>query len=181
MEERAWYIIQTYAGLEDAARRNIERRIVSMDMEEYFFDMLIPEQITIEKKKNGETKEVKTKIFPGYIFIDMIVTDETWFMVRNTPMVTGFLGSSGGGSKPVPLLDEEILPILKRCGKLQEKPFECEVGDTVEILAEAFVGNVGKIKSIDNDRRIVVVEIDMFGRSVDAEVEFSDVKKVEEN
>lgn len=179
MEERAWYIIQTYAGLEDAAKRNIERRIVSMDMEEYFFGMLIPETVTTEKKKNGEVKEVHTKTFPGYIFIDMIVTDETWFMVRNTPMVTGFLGSSGGGSKPVPLLEEEINPILKSCGMLEEKPFECNVGDDVEIIGEAFYGNIGKIKAIDNDKRLVTVEVDFLGRTMDAEIDFSDVRKVE--
>lgn len=179
MEERAWYIIQTYAGLEDAAKRNIERRIVSMDMQEYFFGLLIPETISYEKKKNGEQKEIHTKIFPGYIFVDMIVTDETWFMVRNTPMVTGFLGSSGGGSKPVPLLDEEINPILKSCGLLQDKPFECQVGDKVEIIGEAFYESIGTIKSIDNEKRLVLVEVDFLGRTMDAEIDFSDVKKID--
>jgi len=179
MEERAWYIIQTYAGLEDAALRNIQRRIVSMNMEEYFFNTLIPEQISYETKKNGEKKEIHTKIFPGYIFIDMIVTDETWFMVRNTPMVTGFLGSSGGGSKPVPLLEEEITPILKSCGIYEEKPFECVVGDKVEIYGEAFNGSIGNIKSIDNEKRLVIVEIDFFGRANEVEVGFDDVRKVD--
>ena len=179
MEERAWYIIQTYAGLENAAKTNIERRIVSMNMEEYFFGMLIPEEVTYEKKKDGETKEIHTKIFPGYIFIDMIVTDETWFMVRNTPMVTGFLGSSGGGSKPVPLLEEEINPILKKCGLLQAKPFECQVGEKVEIIGEAFYGSYGVITSIDNDKKMVHLDVDFFGRTTDVELEFSEVKKIQ--
>ena len=177
MEERAWYIIQTYAGMENAAKTNLLRRVQSMNMEEYVFQVLIPETITYETKKNGEKKEIATKKFPGYIFIDMIVTDDTWFMVRNTPMVTGFLGSSGGGSKPVPLLEEEINPILKECGMLQEKPFECEVGDVVQIMAGPFVNYSGKIESIDNNSRKVIVLIDVFGRESQVEMDFDDVKK----
>ena len=99
--ERAWYVIQSYAGCENAAKTNLERRIKSLNMEDYIFRVLIPETVRVEKKKNGELKEVVEKPFSGYVFVDMIVTDETWFMVRNTPMVTGFLGSSGGGAKPV--------------------------------------------------------------------------------
>lgn len=178
MEDRAWYIIQTYAGLENAAKTNIERRIKSMNMEDYFFNLLVPEEVTMEKKKNGELKEIHTKTFPGYVFIEMIVTDETWFMVRNTPMVTGFLGSSGGGSKPVPLLDEEIIPILKNCGMLKEQPFECQEGDKVEIIGEAFYGSEAIIKSINYDKKKVSVEIFFIGRNVEAELDFSEVKKL---
>ncbi|MFA5543922.1 MAG: transcription termination/antitermination NusG family protein, partial [Bacilli bacterium] len=87
--ERAWYVVQTYSGLESAAKRNLENRIESMNMQDYIFQVLVPEETSMERKKNGELKEVITKPFPGYVFIDMIVTDETWFMVRNTPMVTG--------------------------------------------------------------------------------------------
>ena len=110
--ERAWYVIQSYSGCENAAKVNLERRIKSMNMENYIFQVLIPETVRYEKKKNGEMKEIVEKQFPGYIFVDMIVTDESWFIVRNTPMVTGFLGSSGGGAKPVPLLPEEIIHVL---------------------------------------------------------------------
>jgi len=123
MSERAWYIIQTYSGCENAAKKNIDRRIESMDMEELIFKVLVPEETVIERKKNGEPKEVSIKPFPGYVFIDMIVTDDSWFMIRNTPMVTGFLGSSGGGAKPVPLSEEEMVPILKLCGMSNEKVF----------------------------------------------------------
>ena len=114
--ERAWYIIQSYAGMEYAAKRNLERRIVSMNMEDYIFNVLIPEEIHMEKKPNGEMKEVIENPYPGYIFVDMIVTDESWFIVRNTPMVTGFLGSSGGRAKPVPVPPHEMIPILKKSG-----------------------------------------------------------------
>ena len=108
MNERAWYVVQTYSGCENAAKKNLERRIESMDMGDLIFKVLVPEEKQIERKKNGELKEVLVKPFPGYVFIDMIVTDESWFMVRNTPMVTGFLGSSGGGTKPVPLLMRKL-------------------------------------------------------------------------
>ncbi len=177
MEERAWYIIQTYSGMENAAKTNLERRIKSMNMEDYFFQVLIPEEKTYETKKNGEKKEIITKTYPGYIFIDMIVTDETWFMVRNTPMVTGFLGSSGGGSKPVPLLDEEIIPILQKCGIKQTEPFECKVGDTVRIVSGTFANQTGKIDAIDMEKRQVKVLIDFFGRPTPADLDFAEVKK----
>lgn len=177
MEDRAWYIIQTYAGMENAAKTNLERRIKSMDMEDYIFQVLVPETKTYEKKKNGELKEIITKTYPGYLFIDMIVTDETWFMVRNTPMVTGFLGSSGGGSKPVPLLDEEINPILKACGINNDKPFDCEVGDVVLIKSGPFVNSTGKIGQINLDSRKVYVLVDVFGRESSVELDFDDVEK----
>ncbi len=175
MEERAWYIIQTYAGMENAAKTNLERRIKSMDMEDYIFQVLVPETITYEKKKNGELKEIVTKTYPGYLFIDMIVTDDTWFMVRNTPMVTGFLGSSGGGSKPVPLLDEEINPILKACGINNDKPFDCEVGDTVLIKSGPFVNSTGKVDQINLYSRKVYVLVDVFGRESSVELDFDEV------
>jgi transcriptional antiterminator NusG len=177
MEERAWYIIQTYSGLENAAKTNIERRVKSMNMEEYIFQVLVPEEKKIEKKKNGELKEVVTKIYPGYVFIDMIVTDDTWFMVRNTPMVTGFLGSSGGGSKPVPLLDEEIIPILKMCGLTEDVKFEAKVGDKVKIISGAFANQYGTVDAIDLEKRQVTVLIDFFGRPTPADLDFAEVKK----
>jgi len=177
MEERAWYIIQSYSGMENAVKTNLERRIKSMNMEEFFFQVLIPETKRYEKNKKGETKEIVEKLYPGYVFIDMIVTDDTWFMVRNTPMVTGFLGSSGGGAKPVPLLEEEIIPILKQCGLTQETPFECKVGDTVKIVSGTFANQYGRIEAIDLEKRQVQVLIDFFGRETPADLDFSEVKK----
>ncbi|HEY8444540.1 MAG TPA: transcription termination/antitermination protein NusG [Bacilli bacterium] len=176
MNERAWYVVQTYSGLENAAKRNIESRVESMNMQDYIFKVLVPEEKTYERKKNGELKEVITKPFPGYVFIDMIVTDETWFMVRNTPMVTGFLGSSGGGAKPVPLPEEEILPILKKCGLAPQEKFLANVGDKVKIVSGAFAGQVGKIDEIDHSKGTVRVLVDFFGRPTPAELEFSEVK-----
>ena len=173
--ERAWYIFQSYAGMEYAAKRNLERRIVSMNMEDYIFNVLIPEEVHMEKKANGEMKEVIENPYPGYIFVDMIVTDESWFMVRNTPMVTGFLGSSGGGAKPVPLHDDEVAPILKMCGISLAKTFAGKVGDTVRITAGNFSGQEAVIDSIDEQREIVKVLISFFGRQTVAELNFNEV------
>lgn len=175
MNERAWYVVQTYSGCENAAKKNIERRIESMDMGDCIFRVLVPEEKQIERKKNGEVKEVIIKPFPGYVFIDMIVTDESWFMVRNTPMVTGFLGSSGGGAKPVPLTDEEILPILKMCGISTEKQFNGNVGDRVKIITGAFAQQEGVIDSIDQQKGTVKVLIYAFGRATPAELTFNEV------
>ena len=177
MEERAWYSVQTYSGMENAVKRNIERRIESMGMQDYIFNVLVPEEVRYEKKKNGEMRQVVEKPFSGYVFVDMIVTDETWFMVRNTPMVTGFLGSSGGGAKPVPIPEEEMLPILKMCGALAEKPFECQVGDKVKIVNGPFSGQYGTIDNIDFEKKIVKVLVDFFGRPAPAELEFDEIKK----
>ena len=142
--EKAWYVIQTYSGLENAAKRNIENRVESMGLQDYIFNILVPEEKSYERKKNGDLKEVITKPFPGYVFIEMIVTDETWFIIRNTPMVTGFLGSSGGGAKPVPLPEEEMIPIFKMSG-ISENKFRGQIGDEVKIIAGAFAGQTGKI------------------------------------
>lgn len=176
MNERAWYVVQTYSGLEGTAKRNLENRIESMNLGNYIFKVLVPEEKTYERKKNGEMKEVITKPFPGYVFVDMIVTDETWFVVRNTPMVTGFLGSSGGGAKPVPLLDDEIEPILKICGEVVTKQFSAKIGDEVRIISGAFSGQTGKVDEIDFQKGTVKVLIDFFGRLTPAELDFNEVK-----
>lgn len=175
LSERAWYIIQTYSGLENAAKRNLENRVESMALQEYIFNILVPEEKSFERKKNGALKEVITHPFPGYVFIDMIVTDETWFVVRNTPMVTGFLGSSGGGAKPVPLPEEEMIPILKLTG-LAENKFKGEIGETVQIIAGAFAGQTGKIDDLDHEKGTLRVLVDFFGRLTPAELDFTEVK-----
>ncbi len=179
-EERAWYIIQSYAGCENAAKNNLVRRIKSMNMEDYIFQVLIPEVTHEEKKKNGEVKTVVERVYPGYIFVDMIVTDDSWFIVRNTPMVTGFLGSSGGGAKPVPLTDEEIIPVLKMCGITIESNAKFKVGDTVQILNGNFAGQIGTVDSMDAETKTVTVLVDFFGRQTPTEVHFDEVKLFEE-
>ena len=175
MNEKQWYLVQTYNGMENAVKRNLERRIVTMNMTDLIFDVLVPEVITKEKKKNGETKDVVTRPYSGYVFINMIMTDETWFMVRNTPMVTGFLGSSGGGTKPVPLTEEEMGPILKMCGISTEKVFEGSVGGKVRIAGGSFTGLDGVIDVIDTQRGVVKVLIEGFGGAASVELQYDEV------
>lgn len=174
--ERAWYIIQSYVGMEYAAKRNLERRIVTMNMEDYIFNVLVPEEIHKEQKANGEFKEVIENPYPGYIFVDMIVTDESWFIVRNTPMVTGFLGSSGGRAKPVPVPPQEMIPILKKNGVNIQVDIKFNVGDTVKVLNETFYGQEATVEKIDAENQIVTVLIDMFGRQTPSELRFDEVE-----
>ena len=178
--ERAWYIVQSYAGMEYAAKRNLERRIVSMNMQDYIFNVLIPEEVHLEKKANGETKEVIENPFPGYIFIDMIVTDESWFVVRNTPMVTGFLGSSGNRAKPVPVPNYEMIPILKQCGVTITMDVKFKIGDKVRVLSETFLDQEAVVEKIDMENQIVTVLIDMFGRQTPNELRFDEVEPIKD-
>ncbi len=176
--ERAWYVIQSYSGMENAAKTNLERRIKSMNMENYIFRVLIPETIRTEKKKNGEIKEIVEKQFPGYVFVDMIVTDESWFVVRNTPMVTGFLGSSGGGAKPVPLSNEEIIPILKSCGVTLEVESKFQIGDKVRVLTGTFAGQEATVEEVDIEKQEVTILVDFFGRQTPTEISFDEIEKI---
>ena len=178
MEDRRWYVCQTYSGYENSVKLNLERRIESMQMEDFIYQVMIPEEIRIEKKADGTTKEKLVKIFPGYVFIEMWVTDEAWFVVRNTPGVTGFLGSSGGGTKPVPLPPEEINPILKKAGLMEIPKFDMEIGEKVRVATGPFSSQIGAIDSIDEDHQIVTVLVDMFGRQTPVELGFDDVEKL---
>ena len=175
---RAWYVVQTYSGMEYAAKRNLDRRIVSMNMEDYIFQVLIPEEKRYEKKKNGELKEIVERIYPGYLFVDMIVTDDSWWVVRNTPMVSGFLGSSGGGAKPVPLPNDEIIPILKQCGLKLEIQVDFKVGDVVNVISGTFAGQEATVESIDVEEQVVTVLVDFFGRQTPQELRFDEVEVI---
>lgn len=175
---RAWYVVQTYSGMEYAAKRNLDRRIVSMNMEEYIFQVLIPEEKRYEKKKNGELKEIVERIYPGYLFVDMIVTDDSWWVVRNTPMVSGFLGSSGGGAKPVPLPNDEIIPILKQCGLKLEIQVDFKVGDVVNVVSGTFAGQEATVESLDVEKQIVTVLVDFFGRQTPQELRFDEIEVI---
>ena len=177
-EERRWYCVQTYSGFESSVKMNLERRIESMQMEDKIFQVMIPEELKIEKKADGTTKEKMVKMYPGYVFLEMCVTDDSWFVVRNTPGVTGFLGSSGGGTKHVPVPDEEILPILKKCGLMEVPKFDIEIGEKVRVATGPFSGQIGAVDSIDEEKQVVTVLVDMFGRQTPVELDFGDVDKV---
>lgn len=173
-----WYIIQTYSGYENAVKLDLERRVESMGMSDFIYRVIVPEETVIEKKADGKEKEKVKQLFPGYVFVEMIVTDESWFVVRNTPRVTGFLGSSGGGTKPVPLAPDEINQILLKVGIMSKPTYDHLLGKMVEIVEGAMKGMKGKVVDVDNDQEKVVVEIDMFGRAVPSDYKVIEVKEM---
>lgn len=172
---RRWYVLHTYSGLEEAVEHNLKQRIESMDMEDKIFNILIPKEKKI-KIKNGKRKVVEDKIYPGYVLVEMVVTDESWYVVRNTPHVTGFVGS---GTTPTPVSDEEIKSLQKRMG-VNEPEYQIDVAkkDPVRISDGPFKGMEGKVASIDETRGKVKVMISMFGRETSVELDFLQIKKI---
>lgn len=173
---RRWYIVQTYSGYENSVKNDLERRIDSMAMNDFIFSIVVPEETIVEKKADGTEKEKIKQLYPGYVFVEMIVSDESWFVVRNTPRVTGFLGSSGGGTKPVPLEDGEMDEILYRVGIKSKPTYDHLVGKNVEIIVGPYSGQQGMVSMVDSDREIAIVNIDLFGRATPTEVGVEDVK-----
>ncbi|MDP2812470.1 MAG: transcription termination/antitermination protein NusG [bacterium] len=172
---RRWYVLHTYSGYEENVSRNLKQRIESMDMEDKIFDVLIPTETKI-KIKNGKRKTVKEKIFPGYVLVNMIVTDASWYVVRNTPNVTGFVGS---GTTPTPISDSEIKALMQRMGK-EEPEFKIDIaeGDMVKITDGPFKDYEGKISDIDEARGKAKVLVSMFGRETPIELDFLQIKKL---
>ena len=176
MEEKKWYVVNTYSGHETKVKENLEMRIQSMGMENYIFRVIVPETTEIEIK-DGKQKEKVKKMFPGYVLVEMIMTDEAWFVVRNTPGVTGFLGSSGKGAKPFPLFDHEIEKILKTMGmSVKEVKVDYSEGDKVKITDGPFKLMVGKVLEVDKDNNKASVSIDLFGQETTVEVELSQIE-----
>ncbi len=169
-DEAKWYVAHTYSGYENKVKANIEKSVENRGMENLIHKVEVPLEDVIEDK-NGEEKVVKRKIFPGYVVIKMIMNDESWYVVRNTRGVTGFVGP---GSKPVPLSDEEVAKMGVE--SVRRKGIDLDVGETVEITSGPMEGFSGKISSIDNDRRKITVMVAMFGRETPAEVDFGQVK-----
>lgn len=176
--EKKWYVLHTYSGYENKVKMNLDSRKQSMGMEDFIYRVVVPEQEEHEVK-NGKEKVKMDKTFPGYVLVEMLMTDEAWYVVRNTPGVTGFVGSHGQGSKPTPLLPDEVDLILHRIGmSSRHEELNVEVGDFVNIIEGAFVGMEGKVTSIDNEKMRLKVNIDMFGRETSAELEFDQVDPV---
>lgn len=171
-----WYIIQTYSGYENAVKQDLERRVESMGMSDYIFRIIVPEETVIEKKADGKEKEKIKQLFPGYVFVEMNVTDESWFVVRNTPRVTGFLGSSGGGTKPVPLAPDEINQILLKIGVISKPTYLHFMGKTVEVINGTWQGLKGEVVFVDDDQEKLIVDLDLFGRATPTEIDVHDVK-----
>ncbi len=169
-DEAKWYVAHTYSGYENKVKANIEKSVENRGMEHLIHKVEVPLEDVIEEK-NGEEKVVKRKIFPGYVVIKMIMNDESWYVVRNTRGVTGFVGP---GSKPVPLSDEEVSKMGVET--VRRKGIDISVGETVEITSGPMEGFTGKISEIDNERRKITVMVAMFGRETPAEVDFGQVK-----
>jgi transcriptional antiterminator NusG len=174
--EKQWYVVNTYSGHENKVKEKLEMRAESMDMKDYIFRVVIPEQKVIEEK-DGQTKEKVKKMFPGYVLVEMIMSDEAWFVVRNTPGVTGFIGSSGKGAKPTPLQPYEVDNILRNMGISRlDVDKELEVGAKVKIIAGAFAGMYGTIETIDLPNQKLELNVDLFGQETAVEVELSQIE-----
>ena len=173
--ERNWYAIHTYAGYENAVMRNLKQRIESLGMEGKIFAVLVPTEKKI-KIKNGKRVEEEEKIYPGYILVDMIVTDDSWYVVRNTPRVTGFVGS---GIYPVPLDKAEVDNLFKRMNADTVKHnIDLDVGDAITIVDGPFKELEGKVSEVDEERGKVKVLVSMFGRETPVELDFLQIKKI---
>jgi transcriptional antiterminator NusG len=173
--DKQWYVIHTYSGYENKVKANLERKVHSMAMENEIFRVLVPMEDEVEIK-DGKKKLAKKKIFPGYVLVEMIVNDRSWYVVRNTPGVTGFVGS---GTKPIPLSDAEVKHILKSMGIEEPKQrVDIQLGQMVRITSGAFENWTATVTEINSDRGKLKVLVNMFGRETPVELEFSQVEKI---
>lgn len=167
-----WYVVHTYSGYENKVKTDLEKTIKNRELEEYFFDIIVPMEEQIEIK-DGKRKTNLKKVFPGYVLVKMIVTEETWYIVRNTRGVTGFVGS---GTDPIPLTDEEIRSMGFE--EASEINVDYDVNEQVQIMNGAFEGYIGTVQEINKEKNKVKVLVSMFGRETPVELEFSQVQKV---
>jgi transcriptional antiterminator NusG len=177
--EKRWYVIHTYSGYENKVKTNLEKRVISMEMEDKIFRVLVPTEEEVEVK-NGKQKAVMKKVFPGYVLVEMIMTDDSWYVVRNTPGVTGFVGSSGAGSKPTALLAHEVKSILNQMGmeEPRRKAADFTVKEAVRVTDGPMANIVGSIEEIFEDRQKLKVLVSMFGRETPLELDFDQVEKL---
>ena len=174
--EKQWYVVNTYSGHENKVKEKLEMRAESMGLQDYIFRVIVPEQTVVEEK-DGVTKEKVKKMFPGYILVEMVMSDEAWFVVRNTPGVTGFIGSSGKGAKPTPLQPYEVDKILGNMGiSRMDVDTELTEGTKVKIIAGPFNGMYGTVDSVDLPNQKVMLLVDLFGQETSVEVELSQIE-----
>lgn len=172
--QKDWYVIHTYAGYEKRVKTNLERRVESMDMKDRIFRIMVPTEKEITSK-NGVKKTVEKKVFPGYVLVEMVMEDDSWYVVRNTPGVTGFVGP---GSKPVPLTEKEITHILRSMGIVEGKPrIEFDVKQVVRVISGPFKNFEGTVEEINREKGTLKVHVSMFGRETPVELEFHQVEK----
>ncbi len=179
MSEANWYVIHTYSGYENKVKANIEKTVGNRHLENEILDVRVPLE-DVQETKNGVTRMVQRKMFPGYVLVNMVMNDETWYVVRNTRGVTGFVGP---GSKPVPLTPEEMWPLGIGEGKeapASPKPkivVDFEVGDTVVVIAGAWEGTEGAVTGVNAQKQTVTILVELFGRATPVEISFAEVKK----
>lgn len=173
--EPHWYAIHTYAGYEDAVVRNLEQRIQSLNMEDKIFDVIVPTKKVV-KVKRGKRVEEDERLYPGYVLVKMIVTDDSWYVVRNTPRVTGFVGS---GVHPVPLSEEEVEELFEKMSdEAPEHTIDLDEGDVVKINSGPFKDHEGTVNEVDHERGKVKVLVSMFGRETPVELDFLQVEPI---
>ena len=170
MAEANWYVVHTYSGYENKVKANIEKTIENRHLEEQILEVRVPMQDVVEMK-NGARKQVQKKLFPGYVLINMVMNDDTWYVVRNTRGVTGFVGP---GSKPVPLTEAEMKPLGI---KVDNITIDFGEGDTIVVVAGAWKNTVGVVQRIDFNKQAVTINVDMFGRDTPVEISFAEVRK----
>lgn len=174
-QEKNWYVVHTYSGYENKVKVNLEKRVESMGMEDKIFRILVPMEEEMQYKR-GKRRITKKRIYPGYVIVEMLLTDDSWYVVRNTPGVTGFVGS---GSKPVPLQEKEIEDIMKLMGVHEARPkVEFEVGESVRVISGPFENFIGTIKEVEGLKGKLKVLVSMFGRETPIELDFSQVEKL---
>lgn len=171
MAEASWYVVHTYSGYENKVKANIEKTIENRHLEEEILEVRVPMQDVIEIK-NGARKQVQKKMFPGYVLIHMVMNDDTWYVVRNTRGVTGFVGP---GSKPVPLTDAEMRPLGI---KVENMVVDFEEGDTIIVVGGVWKDTVGVIQSMNHSKQTVSINVNLFGRETPVEISFAEVKKM---
>jgi transcriptional antiterminator NusG len=176
--KKSWYVVHTYSGYENKVKANLEKRVESMDMTDKIFRVLVPMEEEIVSK-DGKKKTVMRKVYPGYVLVEMVQTDDSWYVVRNTPGVTGFVGSTGAGSKPTALLPDEVEAILKHMGMTEPKPkIDFNLKETVRVKVGPFADFVGSIEEILADKGKLKVHVNMFGRETPLELDFTQVEKI---
>ncbi len=172
--DKKWYVVNTYSGHEKKVQEKLLMKVSSMNMEDYIFRVIVPEQVEVDEKGKEKVK----KLFPGYILVEMVMTDEAWYIVRNTPGVTGFIGSSGKGAKPTPLQPYEVDKVLNSMGMSRlEVSTDLTEGQTVKVISGPFAGMEGKIESLDLPNNKLNVLLDLFGQETSVEVELSQIEK----
>ena len=171
MSEANWYVVHTYSGYENKVKANIEKTIENRHLEEQILEVRVPMQDVVEMK-DGASRQVQKKMFPGYVLINMIMNDDTWYVVRNTRGVTGFVGP---GSKPVPLTDEEMRPLGIHSDSVQ---IDFAEGDSVVVTGGVWKDTVGVIQAINENKQSVTINVDLFGRETPVEISFTEIRKM---